>query len=442
MKSLSLLFRCCFALAITAGIQSCGKKPAGVNPSGPPTITGVSNFIAGIGYNVIIAGTNFSTQASNNSVTINNVPMVVTASTSTQISFYSTNAVSGTLTVSVNGKNASFATAIRIISLTATTLAGSGGVGSDNGPGISATFNGPWGCAVGPDGNLYVADAGNNEIRKITADGTVSTVAGTGTQGNNDGAAANATFNTPYGITVDNSGNIFVSELGTDNIRKITPGGMVSTFAGSPTGRVGSNDGNDTTASFNNPLGMTTDGDGNVYVADAANNIIRKITPAGVVTTIAGTGFAGASNGSAASATFNTPLCIARDGSGNLFITEKSNYDIRKIDAGGNVTTIAGTGQAGSSDGQGTSAGFNYPVGIVTDGNGNLFVTDNGYGTIRMITSAGFVATVAGNGSQTSVDGIGYGAGFNNPLGLSIDAGGTLYVMDFSSNKVRKVIIQ
>ncbi len=437
MKSLILLLSGAFLIMITG----CSKNKD-VNPSGPPTITGVSNFIAGIGYNVIVTGTNFSSVAANNAVTINNVPMIVNASSSTQLSFYSTNAVSGTLTISVNGKSISFPTAIRIVSLTVSTLAGTGTPGSDNGAGNAATFNQPWGCAVGPDGSVYIADSYNNKIREIATDGTVTTFAGTGTAGNNDGLASSATFNTPYGITVDSNGNVYVSDLVTDNIRKITPDGNVSTFAGSPTGRTGSNDGNDTSASFHDPLGLVTDASGNVYVADAANNVIRKITPAGVVTTIAGTGFAGATNGTAPSATFNTPLSLAIDASGNLYITEKNNYDIRKLDISGNVTTVAGTGQPGSSDGQGTSAAFNFPVGIVTDGNGNLFVTDNGYGTIRMITATGFVATVAGNGSGSSTDGTGYGASFDDPLGLAIDKAGTLFVADNTSNKIRKVVIQ
>jgi len=441
MKSLSHIFLFYFSVALIITISSCIKKP-NVNPSGPPTITGVSNFIAGIGYTVIVTGTNFSSAAANNTVTINNIPMTVISAASTQLSFFSTNAVSGTLSISVNGKVTTFPTSIRIISLTTSTLAGSGSPGSDDGMGTAATFNQPWSCAYGPDGYLYVADSYNNKIRKIKIDGTVSTVAGTGAKGNTDGAGAITTFDTPYGIAVDNSGNIFVSDIGTDNIRKITPGGTVSTFAGSPTGRIGSNDGNDTTASFHNPLGLVTDANGNVYVADGGNNSIRKITAAGVVSTIAGTGFAGAANGSASTATFNAPLCLAIDGSGNLYVTEMNNYDIRKIDAGGNVTTIAGTGQAGSSDGQGTSAAFNFPVGIVSDGQGNLFVTDNGYGTIRMITSTGFVATVAGNGIGTSTDGVGIGSGFSNPLGMAIDPNGNLYVCDNASNKIRKVVIQ
>ena len=425
-----------------AGIFAGCKKNKTAVPSGPPTITGVSNPIAGIGYHILIAGTNFSSSISGNTVSINGVAGVVTSASSDQLAVVFTNAVTGKISVTVNGNTATAGIDTRIINLSVTTLAGSGAIGSDNGAGTVASFNGQWGCAMGANGNLYVADTYNHKIRKVAFDGTVSTVAGTGTSGNQDGASGTATFNYPFGIAVDKNENIYVSEIGSDNIRKIAPDGTVSTFAGSPTGRIGSDDGADTSATFSDPLGLVADADGNIYVADAANNKIRKITPAGVVTTVAGNGTAGAGNGAALSATFNTPLCVAIDAANNLYVTEQKNYDVRKIAADGTVTTVAGSGQAGSADGAGTSASFNFPVGIVADLSGNLYVTDNGYGTIRIITPSGFVATLAGNGNQTSVDGIGYQASFNNPLGMAMDSGGSMYIMDNSSNKVRKVTVQ
>lgn len=427
-----------FLLCIFAGC----KKNNTIVPPGLPTVTGVSNLVAGIGYHILIVGTNFSSSIQGNTVAINGFAGTVTSASPTQLAVVFTNAVTGKISVTVNGNTATSNIDTRIINLSVSTLAGSGATGSANGAGNVASFNGQWGCAMGANGNLYVADTYNNKIRKIAIDGTVSTVAGTGTAGNQDGLAGNATFNSPYGIAVDKNDNIYVSEIGFDNIRKIATDGTVSTFAGSPTGRTGSNDGTDTSATFKDPLGLAADANGNIYVADAANNKIRKITPAGVVTTIAGTGTAGAGNASALSATFNTPLSIAIDAGNNLYVTEQNNYDVRKIAADGTVTTVAGTGQTGSADGAGTSAAFNFPVGIVADLSGNLYVTDNGYGTIRIITSSGFVATLAGNGNQTSLDGIGYQASFNNPLGMAMDSGGNLYVMDNSSNKVRKVTIQ
>lgn len=437
----SLLLRLGLLISFVCVFAGCKKNKIDT-PSGPPTVTGVSNPVAGIGYHILIAGTNFSSSVSGNSVAINGVAGIVTSASSDQLAVVFTSAVTGKISVTINGNTATSAIDTRIINLSVSTLAGSGAIGSDNGAGNVASFNGQWDCAMGANGNLYVADTYNQKIRKVAFDGTVNTVAGTGNQGNQDGPSGNATFNFPYGIAVDKNDNIYVSEIGTDNIRKITPDGMVSTFAGSPTGRTGSSDGTDTSATFQDPLGLAADADGNIYVADAANNKIRKVTPAGVVTTVAGSGTAGAGNGTALSATFNTPLCIAIDATNNLYVTEQKNYDIRKIAVDGTVTTLAGTGQAGSADGSGTSAGFNYPVGIVADLSGNIYVTDNGYGTIRIITPSGFVATLAGNGNQNSVDGIGYQAGLNNPLGMAMDSGGNLYVMDNRSNKVRKVTVQ
>lgn len=440
MKSI-LLLRLGLLVFLVYIFTGC-KKNSSDTPSGPPTVTGVSNPVAGIGYHIIVAGTNFSSSISGNTVAINGIAGTVTSASPNQLTVVFTNAVTGKISVTVNGNTATSGIDTRIINLSVSTLAGSGAIGSDDGAGNAASFNGQWGCVMGPNNNLYVADTYNNKIRKIAFDGTVSTLAGTGTQGNQDGPSGTATFNLPFGVAVDKNGNIYVSEIGFDNIRKITPDGMVSTFAGSPTGRAGSDDGTDTTATFKDPLGLATDADGNIYVADAANDKIRKITPAGIVTTFAGTGTAGAGNGTALSATFNTPLSIAVDAGNNLFVTEENNYDIRKIASDGTVTTVAGTGQPGSADGAGAGAGFNFPVGIVADLSGNLYVTDNGYGTIRIITSSGFVATLAGNGNQTSADGIGYEASFDNPLGMAMDSGGNLYVMDNSSNKVRKVAVQ
>jgi hypothetical protein len=437
----NLLLRSGLLVSIICIVAGCKKNKLAV-PSGPPTVTGVSNPVAGIGYHILIAGTNFSSSISGNTVAINGVTGIVTSASSNQLAVVFTTAVTGKISVTVNGNTATSGIDTRIINLSVSTFAGSGAIGSDNGAGTVASFNGQWGCAMGANGNLYVADSYSHEIRKIAFDGTVSTVAGSGKQGNQDGPSGTATFNFPFGIVVDKNDNIYVSEIGFDNIRKIAPDGTVSTFAGSPTGRIGSSDGADTSATFNDPLGLATDADGNIYVADAANNKIRKITPAGVVTTIAGNGTAGAGNGTALSATFNTPLSVAIDAANNLYVTEQKNYDVRKIAVDGTVTTVAGTGQPGSADGAGTSAGFNYPVGIVADLSGNLYVTDKGYGTIRIITPSGFVATLAGNGNQSSVDGIGYQASFNNPLGLAMDSGGNLYVMDNSSNKVRKVTVQ
>jgi IPT/TIG domain/NHL repeat len=285
MKS-SVVLHSCILVIVVCIVAGCKKEKA-TAPSGPPSITDVSNSVAGIGYQIIITGNNFSQNAASNTVTINGTTGTVISASSTQLSVIFTNAVTGKISVEVNGNSTTSANAIRIINLSVTTLAGSGIAGSTDGTGTAASFNQQWGCTVDANGNVFVADSYNNKIRKIAPDGTVTTVAGTGTQGNKDGLSESATFSLPFGIVVDKDDNIYVSDLGFDNIRKITPAGIVSTFAGSPTGQIGSADGADTSATFQDPLGLATDADGNIYVSDAANNRIRKITSGGIVTTIA-----------------------------------------------------------------------------------------------------------------------------------------------------------
>ncbi|WP_332395142.1 hypothetical protein [Ralstonia sp. 1B3] len=219
------------------------------------------------------------------------------------------------------------------------TIAGSTTAGYANGTGSAASFRQPSGVARDASGNLYVADYGNHVIRKIAPGGVVTTLAGTGSPGHVDGMAGSAKFATPVGIAVAASGNIYVTEFYGNDIRKITPGGTVTTLAGSAT--AGSSDGVGAGASFNNPLGITVDAAENVYVADYSNNMIRKITPAGVVTTLAGTTTAGSDNGAAALATFNGPSGIARSPSGTLYVAEWFNSDIRQISPAGMVTTLA-----------------------------------------------------------------------------------------------------
>jgi hypothetical protein len=225
--------------------------------------------------------------------------------------------------------------------------------------------------------------------------------------GSMDGMGAVSRFNNPLGVAVDGAGNVFVADNGNDTIRKITPGGVVTTLAGTA-GSSGSADGTGAAARFNKPFGVAVDGAGNVFVADYYNNTIRKITPSGVVTTLAGSaGLSGSADGTGAVARFN-PLGVAVDGAGNVFVADTSNNTIRKITPAGVVTTLAGTaGSSGSADGTGAAARFYGPMGVAVDGAGNVFVADN-YDTIRKITPAGVVTTLAGTaGWNGSADGTG-----------------------------------
>jgi sugar lactone lactonase YvrE len=314
-----------------------------------------------------------------------------------------------------------------------TTLAGKAGqLGDVDGVGTAAQFESPESVAVDPFGNVLVADGFNNLIRKVTEGGLVTTVAGSVSNGSTDGVGAAALFSIPDGISVDGEGTCYVSDLGNSNIRKITPSGEVTTFAGMA-GHFGSSDGIGSGARFEGPAGLALDGAGNLFVADSQNNTIRRIDPSGVVTTIAGTaGQAGAADGAGSLALFNNPLGVAVDGAGNVYVADSNNDTIRRITPDGNVSTFAGiAGQAGSADGMGSGAQFAYPQGVALDGNGNLYVADGGNSAIRRITPAGAVTTLAGTvGISNSIDGVGIAAQFSSLSGVAADGVGNVYVTD------------
>jgi sugar lactone lactonase YvrE len=324
---------------------------------------------------------------------------------------------------------------------TVTTLAGSGYYGHADGQGNLARFNGPAGVAVDGSGNVFVADSWNNRIRKITPSGNVTTLAGGGaeSQGYTDGQGALARFANPIGVAVDKkSGNVFVADSGNHRIRKITANGTVTTLAGS--GNYGSTDGQGTSASFTSPIGVAVDGSGNVYVA-CSDSRIRKITPSGNVTTLAGSGITGSTDGQGASASFGSPLGVAVDESGNVYVADAYNNRIRKITPSGNVTTLAGSGITGSTDGQGASASFGYPLGLAVDRSGNVYVADLGSHRIRKITPSGNVTTLAGSDSQGYSDGQGASASFDRPRGAAVDGGGNVYVADLGNHRIRKITL-
>ncbi len=289
--------------------------------------------------------------------------------------------------------------------------------------------------------NVYVADSLNNRIRKITPAGVVSTLAGAGgagAPGYVNGTGATAEFSTLSSIAIDTSGNLYVVEQNNHRIRKITSTNVVSTIAGN--GSAGYVDGTAATARFNKPFGVSVDNSGNVYVTDQSNHRVRKISPDGIVNTLAGTGVLGTADGMGTTAQFNNPSGIALDSSGNLFIADKDNHLIRKISPSGKVSTVAGTGILGSANGMGTMAQFNTPQGVALDTSGNLFVADSFNNMIRQISSAGQVSILAGVGSQGFIDGSGNTATFNHPLGLAVDSSNNLYISDTNNNRIRKII--
>ena len=290
-------------------------------------------------------------------------------------------------------------------------------------PATVATFNAPTGVAVDTAGNVYVADQGNNLIRKIDPSGTVTTLAGSGQAGSANGTGTNASFNQPWGVAVDATGNVYVADKYNNMIRKISPAGVVTTLAGS--GTAGSANGTGPAATFYSPSGVAVDTAGNVYVADDGNNLIRKINSSGLVSTLA--------------SSFSFPSGVAIDAAGNVYVSDQGSQSIRKISPAGVVSTLAGSGAPGSANGTGAAASFNQPIGVAVDAAGNVYVGDEGNNLIREISPSAVVSTLAGGGAGFATNGAGTVASFAHPFGVAVDAAGNVYVADFSSNMIRKI---
>jgi len=329
------------------------------------------------------------------------------------------------------------------------TLAGSEQDFAD-GQGDVARFNHPVGIAIDAAGNLYVADQGNHCIRKITPNGEVSTLAG-GMAGFADGERLNAQFSTPLGIAIDVADNLYVADWGNYRIRKVTPGGEVSTLVDDWEDGGSFADSDASVARFHQPSGIAMDRAGNLYVTDTRNHRIRKVTQKGEISTLAG-GKEGFADGEGHNAQFRYPEGIAIDTAGNLYVADIYNHRIRKVTMRGEVSTLAGSGSTGYDkggfvDGEGQNARFNEPRDIAIDAVGNLYVTDSGNHRIRKVTPEGEVNTLAGSGPTGPyvigfVDGEGQNARFNEPRGIAIDAMGNLYVTDSGNHRIRKIVIE
>ncbi len=316
-----------------------------------------------------------------------------------------------------------------------TTIAGSGSPGVQDGPALSASFSDPFGIAVDKRGNVIVADGGqSNRIRRVTVDGAVQTIAGS-SEGFADGNALQAQFNTPSGIAIDRAGNIIIADTSNNRIRKLsTDGTRVSTIAGS--GVAGFKDGRVGEAQFDGPIGVAVDQSGNLFIADAYNDSIRKITAEGVVTTVAGTGVPGYGDGQATNAAFDTPCGVSVDKDGNVFVADTGNHAIRKISVQGEVTTIAGRADGGLPGGE---VRLNRPVGISVTHDGFLFISDEGNSKIVRIASEGDSKTYAGS-IAGFVDGAGGSARFNGPSSIAVDRQGVLYVADSQNFLIREIV--
>jgi len=318
------------------------------------------------------------------------------------------------------------------------TLAGTGTSGTADGKGTAASFDLPYGIALTKNGGLLIGDWSNNLLRKISPEADVTTFAGNGVLASVDGNGLNASFKDLAGFTVDATDTAFVADAQGHRIRKVTSTADVTTVAGN--GTKTTTDGNGTAATFNTPISVAVDAAGNLYVLEYGGGVVRKIDPALNVTTLAGSSPPGFADGTKTDAKFGRGYNIAIDASGNLYVADSSNHRIRKITPTGVVTTLAGTGTPGATDGPGNSATFSDPRGVAVDADGNVYVADFGSSLLRRITPAGVVSTLAGQKGVTGgQDGIGAAATFNQPQGLTINAAGTLYVADTYGQLIRKV---
>jgi len=417
----------------------------------PVTITAVSPDTAAYSTTVTITGTDFSATASGDSVYFNGVSASIQQASATQLVVtVPQGAGTGPVKVVVGSKDGIGPTFNYVYTITVSTLAGIPFQPGDSDGNVTiAQFHYPYGVAVDTQGNVYVADYANERIRKITSTGVVSTLAGIAKGGYVDGGPTKAEFQSPSGIAVDGQGNVYVGDVGNNAVRLVSSSGNVTTLAGSSTGQAGYFNGSGSSAEFAYPYGLAMNGQGTIYVADAGNNVIRDMTTAGSVGNFAGeygtfNGVAqgGYADGSALTARFNSPFGVAFDAQGNVYVADGANNRIRKINTSGVVSTLAGNGTAGYENGSGTIVKFNTPFGVAVDGQGNVYVADQGNAVIRIITPSGVVSTLAGNGTSGHVDGAGTAAEFAGPTGIALDAHGNIYVTDQYSSVIRKITMQ
>jgi hypothetical protein len=437
MKRVTAVVVVSFFFLLGSGCQESSNPVVPDSP--PPILTGFSPTAGRAGTNVILTGFNFSLTAASNTVKFNGTLATVSAATPTSLTVNApAGASTGKITVQVGSQTVTSTEDFVYLSAaatTVTTLAGSGAFGFADGSGTAAQFFQPTAIVLDASGNAYVTDAENHRIRKITPTGTVSTLAGSGTAGFADGIGTAAHFNSPRGVALDASGNLYVADGVNNRIRRITPTGTVSTIAGS--GTAGFADGTGTAAQFHFPKGIAVDGSGNLYVADDINHRIRKITSNGTVSTLAGSTL-GNVDGTGTAAQFNRPTGIGVDAAGNVYVADAENHRIRKITPSGTVSTLAGN-TGGFADGTDTAARFNEPVGVALDGLGNVYVTDADNHRIRKVTPTGTVSTVAGILPEGFADGSSTAARFNTPTGIALDAAGAIYVADRLNHRIRKI---
>ena len=323
------------------------------------------------------------------------------------------------------------------------TVAGGGSSIGDGGAAVATQLNEPRGVALDDAGNLYIADTENQRIRKVDSAGVISTVAGDGTRGfgGDGGAATAAQLNSPYGVALDDAGNLYIADTENQRIRKVDSAGVISTVAGGGSS-VGDGDAA-TAAQLSHPRGVALDDAGNLYIADSLNDRIRKVNAAGVISTVAGDGTSGFSGdgGVAAAAQLNFPQGVALDGAGNLYIADRDNGRIRKVDSAGVISTVAGGGSSVGDGSAATAAQLYSLYGVALDGAGNLYISNMGNHRIRKVDSAEVISTVAGDGTRGfgGDGGAATAAQLNSPRGVAMDGAGNLYIADTGNDRIRRL---
>jgi sugar lactone lactonase YvrE len=333
---------------------------------------------------------------------------------------------------------------------TITTVAGSSqGFSGDGGPATQARLDAPIGVALDAQGRILIADFANQRVRRVGTNGVITTIAGIGGTGGfsgDGGPATAAALNLPFDVAADAAGNVYVSDQNNHRVRKISPSGIISTIAGNGNAAFSGDGGPSTAAEVSFPNGLDVGPDGSVYLADLANNRIRRIAPNGIITTVAGNGTAGFSGdgGPATQAQLQFPVEVAVGADGaTLLIADQTNHRVRRVAPNGIITSIAGTGTAGflGDGGPATAARISQPLGIEQDAAGNVYVSDSGSQRVRKIDAAGVIRTVAGNGTATPLgEGGEAQAAAVGPRSLVVDPLGNLLIADAQNHRIRKVL--
>ena len=332
-----------------------------------------------------------------------------------------------------------------------TRVAGTGTAGNagDDGPATAAQLNSPGGVAVTADGGFLIADSQNNVVRKVSAAGVITRVAGTGTAGNagDDGPALAAQLNSPGGLAVTADGGFLINDLGNNVVRKVSAAGVITRVAGTGTAGDTGDDGPATAAQLGLPGGVAVTADGGFLIADTGNSVVRKVSAVGVITRVAGTGTAGdtGDDGPATAAQLNIPVGVAVTADGGFLIADTQNSVVRKVSAAGVITRVAGTGTAGDTgdDSPATAAQLNIPVGVAVTADGGFLIADTGNNVVRKVSAAGVITRVAGTGTAGNAgdDGPATAAQLTDPQGVAVTADGGFLIADFQNNVVRKVAV-